>query len=74
MRFFRLICLSSLVIAITSIALAQQKTASRQNNDVRISKDHPTVYISFVKKAQAEPLYNAESNERVWLKFQNNTR
>jgi hypothetical protein len=74
MKLCWLIKLSVVVISITATALAQQRPVQKKATDVRISKEHPTVYISFVRVGTAEPLYASESNERVWLKFHNNTR
>ena len=70
----RVVWLYVLIAAFAISVSAQQKSVQHPNQDVRISKSHPTVYISFVKAGQAEPLYTGESNERIWLKLHNNTR
>jgi len=73
MKMLRLVWLHILIAAIAIPVSAQQKS-DRHPNDARVSKNHPTVYISFVKAGQAEPLHTGESNERIWLKLHNNTR
>jgi len=74
MKMLRVVWLYVLIAAFAISVSAQQKSVQHPNQDVRISKSHPTVYISFVKAGQAEPLYTGESNERIWLKLHNNTR
>jgi hypothetical protein len=52
---------------------AQRKSVSRAS-DVRISKRHPTVYITFERIGKREPVRLEESNAGVWLRLHNNTR
>ena len=40
----------------------------------RISKQKPTVHISFVRFGKRDCRYNNESNEGVWLRVHNNTQ
>jgi hypothetical protein len=43
-------------------------------SDVRVSKDRPTVYITFERVGNREPRRSRESSEGVWLRLHNNTR
>jgi hypothetical protein len=52
--------------------LAQKKELN--TTDVRLVKNHPHVYISYEREAKIEPLYEGESNKRIWLRFHNNSK
>jgi len=69
------ICLS-LVLTLTSpiYTYAQKSKVRRNNVSVRMVKDRPSVYIDFLRKGRSQPLEEGESNERIWLRFVNNTR
>jgi hypothetical protein len=60
-------------LIVTSID-AQQKKISRRRDDVRLMKDKPSVYISFERFGEREPLEPGESREGIWLRFHNNTK
>ena len=71
----RIILFSFLVIATTAFPAVGQQTSNPQGKrDIRISRRHPSIYISFVKIGEIEPLGSGESNQRVWLRLHNNTR
>jgi len=53
---------------------AQQAELGRAGDDVRLSRDRPSVYLTFVRVARARPLRPGQSGERVWLRLHNNTR
>lgn len=66
---------SSFLICICLVSVpAQRRQLQVHKFDPRISKHHPSVYISFVRTGKADPLGNGESNDRVWLRLNNNTR
>ena len=46
---------------------------SGPSEGVLIRKDRPSVYIEFVKRGKAAPLYAGEGDDRVWLSLNNNT-
>jgi hypothetical protein len=59
--------------------MAQERNLSARatkltSSDVRISKTKPHVFINFERKGRIEPLYLGESSERVWLRFNNNSK
>ena len=52
---------------------AQNERLGRIQENVRIIKDKPTIYISFERLGRREPLKTGESNQGVWLRIHNNT-
>src|ERR1044072_4584820 len=68
--------LSALLIlcSLAVIGLPQQKKNLASDDDIRISKDQPTIYITFVRSGKREPVHNSESKEGVWLRLHNNTK
>lgn len=69
------IFLSILVIfSLTAGAHAQHRKSRVTSNSVRILKDKPTVYITFVRFGKREPGDTNETGEGVWLRVHNNTR
>lgn len=60
-------------VAFASCVVAQRRSGG-VNKDVRISKKHPTVYISFERLGKREPRHTGESEEGVWLRLHNNTQ
>ena len=53
-------------------ALAQKRKMN--SSDVRLVKNLPNVYLSFERTAKIDPMYEGESNQRIWLRFHNNSR
>jgi hypothetical protein len=53
---------------------AQQKRVARKGADVRLVKGKPSVYITFERLGEREPLEPGESREGIWLRFHNNTK
>lgn len=53
---------------------AQQQRPSITKADVILSKDKPTVYVSFERAGERKPVYAGESNQGIWLRLHNNTR
>lgn len=74
MKTVGLILSLCLACSLTPTISAQRRKIQRAPRDIRISKDKPTVYISFVRFGKLEPLHSGESGERVWLRLHNNTR
>ncbi|RMG01267.1 MAG: hypothetical protein D6735_12140 [Acidobacteria bacterium] len=66
-------------LMLTSLAAAQKKMPSNRtkkmtSNDVRIVKSKPHVFIGYEREGKIEPLYEGESDTRVWLRFYNNSK
>ena len=66
--------LSVVLILSFGAASAQQRMSRLPANRVRVSKQRPTVHITFVRFGTREPRHNQESNEGVWLRVHNNKR
>src|SRR5215510_234341 len=66
--------LSVVLILSFGAVMAQQRKSRLPANRVRVSKQKPTVHITFVRFGKREPRHNEESNEGVWLRVHNNTR
>lgn len=41
---------------------------------VRLNKKRPTVYLTYERSGVRPPLFNGESNKRIWLRLHNNTK
>jgi len=69
---------SVLIAAVICSSLLNTATAQRRSGsriaDVRISKNHPTVYVTFERAGKRESRRHGESSEGVWLRLHNNTR
>jgi hypothetical protein len=74
MSMIKLILFIFVMCSLTSVAPAQRRDNSRGRRNVRISKKHPTIYISFVRVGKSKPEQAGYSGERVWLRLHNNTR
>ncbi|MEP7272215.1 MAG: hypothetical protein ABI882_11990 [Acidobacteriota bacterium] len=69
--------LFSLILVAIMLALpvsAQQSEPSFTKQDLRISKDKPTVYITFEHAGPREGVYASESGQGIWLRLHNNTK
>jgi hypothetical protein len=55
-------------------AFPQQLKQGVSDGDVRLSKDKPTIYITFERAGERQPLLANESNQGIWLRLHNNTR
>jgi hypothetical protein len=62
-----------IILAVCLIPCLAQKRETR-SSDVRIVKNLPNVYLSFEREGKIESLYEGESNQRVWLRFHNNSK
>lgn len=60
-------------LALTAFS-QQQRKQGVSNGTVNLSKDKPTVYITFERAGKRKPLFAGESNQGVWLRLHNNTR
>jgi len=56
------------------LLFAQRRNVHRSQEQVRIKKDLPTVYITFSHAGSREPLRAGESDQGIWLRLHNNTR
>ena len=54
--------------------LAQRTKTRRANSDVRLQKDKPTVFVSFVRFGRRESFRTVDSENGVYLQLHNNTR
>jgi hypothetical protein len=64
----------TLILAVVTAAPSQRRSKRGQTREARISKKHPSIYITFVRTGKREPVYVDESDERIWLRLYNNTR
>ncbi len=64
-----------MICSIVTVAPSQRRVHRRPHNDVRISKRHPTIYLSFVRFGKSKPDEGeGYSGQRVLLRLHNNTR
>lgn len=66
-----------LVVLLCSVALdvpARQQKLDITKADVVVSKDKPTLYISYERAGERRPVYVGESDQGIWLRLHNNTR
>jgi len=61
-------------ILIFSIVSAQTRKPNKISSEIRLSRNKPSVYISYERTGKREPLYESESSEGIWLRLHNNTR
>jgi hypothetical protein len=69
----RLLSATAIFCSIVFGIQAQNKATSNQDN-VRIMRDKPSVYITFERVGQLKSPDVGDGNERVWLRLHNNTR
>ena len=69
-----LFCLAVPSNALAQTSRSQVRTPEISGRQVRILKNKPHVFISFVREGKLVPLYEGESDRRVWLRFHNNSR
>ena len=67
MRLFNSIKFIALVATLNFVVCGQ-------TNSVLIDASRPSVYVSYERRGRITPLLKGESDERIWLKFHNNTR
>jgi hypothetical protein len=63
--------LSGWLILLTVASLAN---AQDRRHSLLLRKDRPSVYIEFVRSGNAPPLFADETEDRIWLRLNNNTR
>ncbi len=71
-----LISLPTLVLVTnTESAKAQAKARTKDvsSKDVRLVRNLPGVYVSYVREGKREPLHVEDSDKGVWLRFHNNS-
>lgn len=59
------------LLIISSASLYGQKS---EEASVLLNKKRASVYIDFEKSGKEQPLFEGESNQRIWLKLQNNSK
>jgi hypothetical protein len=81
-----LLCTILLLCNLTSICLPQQVNSPASDDDVRLSKDHPAIYITFERRGKAinpmesrlaetgETSKSTEKGDDYWLRLHNNSR
>ncbi len=73
-RIARIILIFIVAVSLPTALLAQRTKIRRANNNVRLQKDKPTVYISFVRFGERESFRTVDSENGVYLRLHNNTR
>jgi len=58
-----------ILLLLAPIIFAQERAPN-----VRLSKAHPSVYITFDRQGKIASMSNSEIEETVWLRLRNNTR
>jgi hypothetical protein len=48
--------------------------AEKTNQNIRLNKNKPHVYISHEREGKIDPLYVGESGNRIWLRLHNNSK
>jgi len=66
--------LTIFLIAAVSFVSAQTRRPNRPSPEIRLSRDKPSVYISYEHSAKREPIHTGESDEGIWLRLHNNTK
>ena len=65
----------SLLFASTLLAQSSRlKRPEITSANVRLIKSKPHLFISFQREGQSSPLYEGDSNRRVWLRLNNNSK
>jgi len=57
-----------------SMILEGQQSSQNQVRSILIRKDRPSIYIEFERSGKTPPLFEAEKEERIWLRLHNNTQ
>jgi hypothetical protein len=64
----------ALVTHIDSVeAQTRAKTKELSSKDVRLVKNLPSVYVSYVREGIRDPLHVGDSDKGIWLRFHNNS-
>jgi hypothetical protein len=71
---FKQLLLIVLILCGSVFGLQAQRKIPRKEAGVRIRKDKPGVYLSFHRVGEVKVPEVGEGNERIWLRFHNNTR
>jgi hypothetical protein len=69
----RILLIVTLILSLAALTPAQKRRMPQQAKAGSISKDHPSVYITFVRTGKREPEHTSESDQGVWLRLHNNT-
>lgn len=67
-------CLGLLPLATAPAKSQSTRTIETTSNNVRMIKSKPHVFVSFEREGKIDPLYDGQSDRRVWLRFHNNSR
>jgi hypothetical protein len=60
--------------ALFMTSYAQQSRLAETGEQVRLTNDKPTVYLTFEREGKREAIYPSETNQGVWLRLHNNTK
>lgn len=63
-----------ILLLASALALLSTSVFAQQKSSLLLNSEKPSVYVSFVKKGPLAGLYQGDSDMRVWLRFNNNTR
>lgn len=74
MGITRILIAALILSSLSGTTFAQHRRAARIVRDVRISKKHPSVYITFEREGKIASARTGEIQETVWLRIHNNTR
>src|SRR4051812_4328706 len=64
------VSIALLAIILSALRMSAQVPAI---SPLKIQANKPSVYISFERFGKTEPLYEGESENRIWLRLHNNT-
>ncbi len=70
----RIILVIVVALNLSTIVFAQRTKNLRIADSIRVQKDKPTVYISFVRFGQRDSFRTVDSESGVYLRLHNNTR
>lgn len=66
-------CLIFVVLSVFSLCQLV-KAQKNKSASLKIIESRPSVYITFDHRGKQEPLFEGETNERIWLRLNNNTK
>ncbi len=70
----KLLLCGLLICGVVISSPAQRRTTHASRDDGRLSKNHPSVYITLERTGKIASPENGALEERVWLRLRNNTR
>jgi hypothetical protein len=64
----------ALIFIILSILPYQANAQKSKSISIKINQTKPSVYITYDRRGKLKPLFQGESENRIWLKMHNNTK